>query len=100
MTTTDTASQRFDNNLTFASNAIDQMISMSVMYHVDATNQNSDKSILDQTNNNKSNWSPRFVFLYKANRSFYRPKNCYFAFLDLFINYFRAFRGILLDDYA
>jgi hypothetical protein len=61
MTTTNDMLQNTDNNLTSASNAIDQMISMSVLNHEDPNNQNSDKTILDQTNNTRS-WSPRFVF--------------------------------------
>lgn len=44
-----------DNNLTSASNAIDDMISMSVFDH-DPNNQN-------QTSEAKANWSPRFVNL-------------------------------------
>ena len=52
-TTTNDLLQGNDNDLTSASNAIDQMISMTV----DHTDPNSDK-----TDNTRTNWSPRFVF--------------------------------------
>ncbi len=58
MTTTTTTNEilsRDDNDLTSPSNAIDQMISMSILDHADT---NSDKSISDQ---NRVNCSPRFV---------------------------------------
>lgn len=70
MATMNELSQNNDNELTSASNAIDQMISMSIYDHNDPNNQNSDKSIFDQTNNNRSNWSPRFVFTNKIKPSF------------------------------
>jgi len=41
-----------DNNLTSASNAIDEMISMSVL------DQNSDRTLTNQTNETRTNWSP------------------------------------------
>ncbi len=50
MTTTTTND---DNDLTSASNAIDQMISMSILDHADSNS--------DQTNTARVNWSPRFV---------------------------------------
>jgi hypothetical protein len=54
-TTTNEILSRDDNDLTSPSNAIDQMISMSILDHADT---NSDKSISDP---NRVNWSPRFV---------------------------------------
>ena len=52
-TTTNEILSRDDNDSTSASNAIDEMISMSILDH---TGTNS-----DQTNTNRANWSPRFV---------------------------------------
>jgi hypothetical protein len=56
MMTTNDILQNSDNDRTSASNAIDQMISMSILNQEESNNQNS-----DQTNNTRS-WSPRFVF--------------------------------------
>jgi len=64
-TTTADRLQNTDNDLTSASNAIDQMISMSILDHPDPNNQNSEKSILEQTSGNRTTWSPRFVFQIK-----------------------------------
>jgi hypothetical protein len=61
MATTNDLLQNTDSNLTSASNAIDQMISMSILDHADPNNQNSDKSLLDQTDNARS-FFPGFVF--------------------------------------
>jgi hypothetical protein len=52
-TTTNDILSRDDNDLTSASNAIDQMISMSILDHADSNS--------DQTNTARVNWSPRFV---------------------------------------
>jgi len=62
MTTTNERLQNTNNDLTSASNAIDQMISMSIFDHNDSNNQNFEKSLLDETNNTRTNWSPRCVF--------------------------------------
>jgi hypothetical protein len=61
-TTTNDRLQNTNNDLTSASNAIDQMISMSIFDHNDSNNQNFEKSLLDETNNTRTNWSPRCVF--------------------------------------
>jgi hypothetical protein len=56
-----------ENDLISASNAIDEMISMSIIDHEDP---NSEKLILDQTNNTSRNWSPRYVFQNKIDQVF------------------------------
>jgi len=61
-TTTNDLLQNTDDDLTSASNAIDQMISMSIYDHTNPNNQNSDRLLLDQMNNTRTNSSPRFVF--------------------------------------
>ncbi len=68
-----------DNGLTSASNAIDEMISMSVFDHTDP---NSEKLIMDQTDNTRGNWSPRYVFQKKIDRVFI---NCEYRY-DLEVN--------------
>ena len=55
--------QNSDNDLSSASDAIDQMISMSIANHnPDPNNPNSDKSTVEQTNINRQNCSPRLVW--------------------------------------
>ncbi|UJR26092.1 hypothetical protein I4U23_007438 [Adineta vaga] len=59
MTTTNEFLQNSDNDLTSASDAIDQMISMSIADHnPDPNRQNSDGTISEQTNDTRSNCSP------------------------------------------
>ncbi len=53
MTTTNEILSSDDNDTTSASNAIDQMISMSMLDHADPNS--------DQTTTNRANWSPRYI---------------------------------------
>ena len=62
MATTTGIAQNSDSDLASASDAIDQMISMSIANHnPDVSNQNSDKTMIEQTSITRQNCSPRLV---------------------------------------
>ena len=59
MATTNELTLTNENELTSPSNAIDQMISMSIYDHNEPNNQNSDKLLAEQMNNTERTSSPR-----------------------------------------
>lgn len=65
MATTNELTLSNDNELTSPSNAIDQMISMSIYDHNDPNSQNSEKSLAEQINTAEKTASPRYGLLTK-----------------------------------